>query len=82
MKLNIYAHDPERMKTDPHYPIYKLGLKAGYTEAMNVALTHLETSFMEAADRPDRGTPEYEAILKVTRDLASKLRAEAPTNGQ
>lgn len=87
-KLAQYKNNPETMKRDAHYPIYVLGYRAGEMFAMNQAITYLEHMILHADDRPDRGTPKYQAILEVTRDLAASLRNDIEaqtknlTNGQ
>ena len=85
-KLSQYKNSPESMKRDTHYPIYVLGYRHGEMYAMNEAITYLEHRILHAEDRPDRGTPEYQAILDLTRDFAAHLRnvieSASATNGK
>ena len=85
-KLSQYRNSPESMKRDTHYPIYVLGYRAGEMYAMNEAISYLENRILHAEDRPDRGTPEYQAILDLTRDFAAHLRnvieSASATNGK
>ena len=78
-KLSQYRNSPESMKRDTHYPIYVLGYRAGEMYAMNEAISYLENRILHAEDRPDRGTPEYQAILDLTRDFAAHLRNSIET---
>ena len=78
-KLTRYRADPETMTKDPHYPLYQLGRARGFQEAMIAALDLLQEDFMTGDNRPSRGTPEYDAILAVTRRLAKRLREVKPS---
>ncbi len=56
---------------------FQRGMEAGIKEGKRIMardmVTWLEHKYM-APDAPDRGTPEAEAILKLTRELSEELR--------
>jgi hypothetical protein len=62
------------MKKDPTYPIFKAGLERGKMAVQHAVLSFTEKRFIEDEDRPAKGTPEYDAQLKLVRELAAFLR--------
>ena len=63
-KLDIYKDDP----------VWKAGVEHGYATCRAEVLSHLEKCYIGDPGRPDRGTPEANAILKLARDLSAKLK--------
>lgn len=60
---------PKSVKNDPKY---KVGYEEGMLEGKKRALSYLEAKYMHPSTA--RGTPEAEAILTLTRELATYLR--------
>lgn len=64
---------PQRLPSNPS-KVYDLGFKNGalhgFDELGQASLTFLQNKYITDDDRPDRGTPEAEAILKVARELS------------
>lgn len=50
------------------------GHKEGLNQGRQEILDWLEHAYMDPATRPDRGSPEGEAILKVAQDAANHFR--------
>lgn len=74
-QLRGYANAPENMRKDPTYPIFRVGVERGKMATQYEVLTFLEKKYIEDDERPERGSPEAKAILKVAKELAEYLRS-------
>ena len=67
---------PQRLPSNPA-KCYDLGFKNGgihgFDELKSAALSFLQAKYITDDDRPDRGTPEAEALLTVARELAAYM---------
>lgn len=67
---------PQRLPSNP-IKCYDLGFKNGashgFDEFQQGALSWLQAKYLTDPDRPDRGTPEAEAILTLTREFKIHL---------
>jgi hypothetical protein len=64
---------PQRLPSNPtkNYDLgFKNGAVHGFDELRSAALSFLQAKYITDEDRPDRGTPEAEAILKVAQELS------------
>lgn len=52
---------------------FKIGAQHGYDELRQEALTWLQHKYVEAPDKPDRGSPAAEALLELARELTNHL---------
>lgn len=70
---------PQRLPSNPT-KVYDLGFKNGaahgFEELRMSALTFLQDKYITDPNRPDRGTPEAEAILTLASEL-DKFFSEA-----
>lgn len=73
-QLRGYAKAPAGMKKDPTYPIFEAGLVRGKLAMQQMVLTHLEKKYIEDDDRPERGSPEGIALLKLAKELSEIMR--------
>jgi hypothetical protein len=72
VKVSDVPKRPIRLPSNPAkvYDLgFKNGAKWGFVELRTEALSFLHDKYM-GEDRPDRGSPEAEAILKVTKELS------------
>jgi hypothetical protein len=67
---------PQRLPSNPG-KCYDLGFKSGashgFDELRLEALTFLQEKYIVDENRPDRGSPEAEALLKLARELAAHI---------
>lgn len=75
-KLQRFIEASHTMKSDPDYPIFEVGRKQGREEMRVKALSFLQDKYLKDANRPDRGTPEANAILKLARELSIHLQVD------
>ena len=64
---------PQRFPSNPAktYDLgFKNGAKWGFVELRTGALSFLHDKYMDDETRPERGSPEAKAILKVASELA------------
>lgn len=77
-KLQRFITDSKSMVNDPDFPIFKAGvdhgIKEGSSAMMKKALTFLEENYVGPRARPERGSAEGNAVLKLARELAEYLR--------
>ncbi len=73
--LRGYRAKPAAMTKDPTYPIFEEGVELGSRLAIRAILDKLEQRVMNAEQR---FTPEYNALLDVTRDMGELARAFVP----
>lgn len=52
---------------------YAVGYEKGFEDALNYSITWLEQQYLDAPDRPDRGSPEANALLDLAKRLAKYL---------
>jgi len=69
------ANDPakigEMVRNDP---VWKAGIKEGKSQYKVKVLSYLEDRYLNDEGRPDRGTPEGQAILTLARELSGYLK--------
>jgi len=69
------ANDPakigEMVRNDP---VWKAGIKEGKAQYKNKVLTYLQDRYINDDGRPDRGSPEGQAILTLARELSGYLK--------
>lgn len=76
-----------RAKADMDHPAVKRGLKAAYDDGEQAGLDQgrleiidfLEQRYLKDADRPDRGTPQADAMLQLAREAADYFRPRVGT---
>ena len=72
------VHRPKRLPTNTA-KVYDLGFRTGEQvaakEVTDRALSFLQRMYMDDP-RPDRDSPEAEAILKVAKELSAHLRGD------
>jgi hypothetical protein len=64
---------PQRLPSNPvkNYDLgFKNGALHGFDELRGETLTFLQNKYISDDDRPDRGSPEAKAILKVAQELS------------
>ena len=54
-------------------PVWRAGYGAGFGDCRTQVLTFLEKKYIQNDDRPDRGSPQADAILQLARELAQEL---------
>jgi hypothetical protein len=59
----------------------KLGQSEGLIAARKEALDFLQHKYIDAPDRPDRGTPEADAILSLAGQLSDHLKERSGNQG-
>lgn len=69
------ANDPaqigEMVRNDP---VWKAGVKEGKLQYQVKVLAYLEERYIKDDGRPDRGSPEGQAILNLARELSGYLK--------
>ena len=55
-------------------PVWKAGIKEGKAQYRAKVLTYLQDRYINDEGRPDRGSPEGEAILNLARELSGYLK--------
>lgn len=61
--------------------LYQQGLKEGSMIGYGEILSVLEGKYMTGENRPERGSPEAEAILSLAQELGNMLREKIGSNG-
>ena len=66
---------PQRdYKTLPKDVSYRAGYDQAYLDISNSVLTYFQQQFMEAPDRPKKGTPEYDSFLAKVGEISRFLK--------
>ena len=79
-QLRGYQNAPLSMKKDPTFPIFTAGYERGKNDVRHLVLTHLQEKYIEAPDRPDRGSPEAQYLLGLVRELSELIQGATATN--
>lgn len=72
-QLRGYKNHPESMLKDPTFPIFEVGVEWGMDKVRKEVLDYLQYRYIDAPDRPNRGSPEAKALLSLTNDLSKYI---------
>lgn len=73
--MATHSQIPRRnYKTLPKDPMYRAGYDQAYLDISQSVLTYFQQQFMEAPDRPNKGTPEYDTFLTKVGEISQFLK--------